>query len=89
MGLVQNGDLSAGNQNVLRTIFRTHFSPRLEKTVFRGLVLALRLIRCGHSAAERLMSVLNLPGSARRAPSSSHMKTLLNAALDVKLKIVN
>ena len=81
-----------------------HTTPKENRVygINRGLVLALRLIGRGHSAAERLMSVLNLPIPVGRAPWSSHTKTLLkaanelldtefsNAALEVKqFKIAN
>ena len=67
-----------------------HTTPK-ENCVYginRGLVLGLRVIGCGHSAAERLMSVLNLSSPVGRAPWSSHTKALLKAAkelLDIEL----
>jgi len=64
--LVQNGVLSAGISYISRSF---HKSPKENRVygINRGLVLALRLIGGGHSAAERLMSVLNLPSPVGRA----------------------
>lgn len=64
-----------------------HTTPE-ENRINRGLVLGLRLIGRGHSAAERLVSVLNLPSPVGRALWSSHRKALLKAAnkfLDTEL----
>mgnify|MGYP000017111064 FL=1 len=46
----------------------------------RGLVLGLRLIGRGHSAAERLMSVLNLPRPITKNPWALHTRVLEKAA---------
>ena len=67
-----------------------HTTPKENRVygINKGLVLALRLIGRRHSAAERLMSVLNLPSPVGRSPWSSHTKTLLKAAnelLDTEL----
>lgn len=67
-----------------------HITPKENRIygINRGLVLGLRLIARGHSAAERLMSVLNLPSPVGRALWSSHTKVLLKAAnelLDTEL----
>ena len=81
-----------------------HTTPKQNRVygINRGLVLGLRLIGRRHSAAERLMSALNLSSPVGRAPWSSHTKALLkaanelldtelwNAALEVKrFKVVN
>jgi len=62
----------------------------------RELVLGLRLTGCGHSAAKRVLSVLNLPPPVNKDSWSNHTKALeqianellekelKNAALDVK-----
>lgn len=59
-----------------------HTTPKENRVygINMGLVLGLRLIRRRHSAAERLMSVLNLPGYVGRALWSSHTKALPKAA---------
>ena len=75
------------SHHISRT-FRTTPKENRVYGINRGLVLALRLIGRGHSAAERLMSVLNLPSPVGRAPWSSHTKTLLKAVnelLDTQL----
>lgn len=62
-----------------------HTSPKESRAydVNRGLVLGLRLIGRGHSAAERLLSVLNLPKAISKNPWSSHTKVLEKAASEL------
>lgn len=59
-----------------------HATPKENRfyDINRGLVLGMRLIGRGHSAADRLSSVLNLHRPVNRAPWSSHTKALEEAA---------
>ena len=52
----------------------------------RGLVLGLRPIGRGHSATERLMSVLNLPRPMTKSPWALHARGLEKAASELLVK---
>ena len=91
-GLGAEWSFKCGNSECsLHHIWRSFHTTPKENRVYginRELVLGLRLIGRGHSAAERLMSVLNLPSPVGRAPWSSHTRALLKAAhelLDIEL----
>jgi len=75
-----------------------HTTPKTNRfyDINRELVLGLRLTGCGHSAAKRVLSILNLPPPVNKDSWSNHTKALeqianellekelKNAALDVK-----
>ena len=81
-----------------------HTTPKRNRfyNLNRGLVLGLRLVGRGYSAAQKLLSILNLSSPVNKAPWAAHTKAiedtarsileqeLASAALEVKrLKLAN
>ena len=81
-----------------------HTTPKRNRfyDLNRGLVLGLRMVGRGYSAAQKLLSILNLSSPVNKAPWAAHTKTiedtarsileqeLASAALEVKrLKLAN
>ena len=71
------------------TPFHTTLKTKRFYNVNRELVLGLRLTGCGHSAAKRVLSVLNLPSPVNKDLSTKHAKALeqiANYLLEKELK---